>query len=111
MGLIKWDIMAFSHIKVTDKPLHMHSLIRVYHIRTLADAGELHSIKIPYGMGWWMVQSCWVNFQCRGVLLLWFIIGQGPTALAIGVGGGCLDISSLVYYFSSVSLSLEDGPV
>ena len=35
---------------------------------------------------------CWVNFQFRGVLLIWLIVGQGPTALAVGAGGGCLDI-------------------
>ena len=39
---------------------------------------------------------CWVNSQCRGVLLIWIIAGQGPTALAVGAGGGCLDIFSLV---------------
>ena len=39
----------------------------------------------------------WVNFQCRGVLLIWIRVGQGPTALAVGAGGGCLDIFSLVY--------------
>ena len=30
---------------------------------------------------------CWVNFQCRGVLLIWIKVGQGPTALAVGAGG------------------------
>ena len=35
-----------------------------------------------------MVQWCWVNFQCQGVLLIWIIVGQGPIALAVGVGGG-----------------------
>ena len=39
-----------------------------------------------------VVQRCWVNFQCWGVLLIWIIVGRGSTALAIGVGGGCLDI-------------------
>ena len=39
-----------------------------------------------------MVRRCWVNFQCRGVLLIWVIVGQGPIALAVGAGGGCLDI-------------------
>ena len=48
----------------------------------------------------------WVNFQYRGVLLIWIIVGQGPTALAVGVGGGCLDIISLVYHFSPLSPSL-----
>ena len=39
-----------------------------------------------------MVRRCWVNFQCRDVLLIWILVGQGPIALAIGAGGGCLDI-------------------
>ena len=27
-----------------------------------------------------------------GVLLIWIRVGQGPTALAVGAGGGCFDI-------------------
>ena len=34
-------------------------------------------------------------------------VGQGPIALA--VGAGCLDIFTLIYPFSSFSLSLGDG--
>ena len=33
-------------------------------------------------------------------------VGQGPTALAVGAGGGCLDIFTLIYSFSSLSPSL-----
>ena len=33
-------------------------------------------------------------------------VGQGPTALAIGAGGGCLDIFTLIYPFSPLSPSL-----
>ena len=33
-------------------------------------------------------------------------IGQGPTALAVGAGGGCLDIFTLICPFSSLSPSL-----
>ena len=33
-------------------------------------------------------------------------VGQGPTVLAAGVGGGCLDIFSLFYHFSFLSPSL-----
>ena len=56
-----------------------------------------------------MVRWCWVNFQCRGVLQ-WTTVGQGPTALVVGAGGGCLDIFTLIYPFlSSCSLSLGDG--
>ena len=38
-------------------------------------------------------------------------VGQGPIALAVGAGGGGLDIFTLVYTFSSFSLSLGDGPI
>ena len=51
-----------------------------------------------------MVRWCWVN-------LIWIIVGQGPTVLAVGAGGGCLDIFSLVYHFFSFSLSLGDAPI
>ena len=38
-----------------------------------------------------------------------------PPALAVGVGGGCLDIFTPIYHFSfsplSLSLSLGDGPI
>ena len=34
------------------------------------------------------------------------IVGQGPIALAVGAGGGCLDIFSLIYHFSFLSPSL-----
>ena len=49
---------------------------------------------------------CWVNFQCRGVLLIWIIVWQGPTALAIGAGIGCLAILSQICRFSFFSLSV-----
>ena len=53
-----------------------------------------------------MVRRCWVNLQCWGVLLIWIIVGQGPIVLAVGAGGGCLDIFSLIYHFSFLSPSL-----
>ena len=53
-----------------------------------------------------VVQWFWVNFQCRGVLLIWMIVGQGPIALAVGAGGGCLDIFTLLCPFPRFSPSL-----
>ena len=50
-----------------------------------------------------MVRWCMENLQCRSVLLIWIIVGQGSIALAVGAGGGCLDIFSLVYLFSFLS--------
>ena len=38
-------------------------------------------------------------------------VGQGPIALAVGAGGGGLDIFTLIYPFSSFSLSLGDGSI
>ena len=49
--------------------------------------------------------------QSRGVLLIWIGVGQGPTTLAVGAGGACLDIFfSLDYHFSFLSPSLGRRP-
>ena len=53
-----------------------------------------------------VVRWSWVNFQGRVVLLIWIIYGQGPIALSVGAGGGCLDILTLLYLFTSLSPSL-----
>ena len=53
-----------------------------------------------------MVRWFWVNVQFRGVLLIWMIVGQGPIALAVGAGGGGLDIFTLLYPFSPLSPAL-----
>ena len=53
-----------------------------------------------------MERWCSVTFQCQDVLLIWIIVGQGPTVLAVGAGGGCLDIFSLIYHFSFLSASV-----
>ena len=43
---------------------------------------------------------------------IWMIVGQGPIVLAVGAGGGCLDIFTLLLSFlSSFSLCLGDGPI
>ena len=53
------------------------------------------------GGGGGVVRRCWVNFQCRGVLLIWIIVGQGPIALAVGAGGGVWTffLSSIISLF------------
>ena len=37
---------------------------------------------------------------------IWITVGQGPTAVAVGAGGCCLDIFTLYYLFSPLSPSL-----
>ena len=67
-----------------------------------------HSIPFSmYNGGGRVVRWSWVNFQSRGVLLVWIRVRQGPTALAAGAGGGCLDIFALLCPF----LSLGDDPI
>ena len=37
---------------------------------------------------------------------IWITVGQGPAALAVDAGGGCLDVFTLIYPFSPLSPSL-----
>ena len=75
-------------------------------VRVVVNTFDLISPVFTFIGGGRVVRRCWVNFQCRGVLLIWIIVGQGPVALAIGAGGGCLDIFSLICPFSPLSPSL-----
>ena len=87
-------------------------------VRLCAMKTRLHFDRIPPvgvcvwggGGGGRVVRRCCVNFQCWDVLLIWIIEGQEPFVLAVGAGGGCLDIffSHLSLLFS-FSLSLADG--
>ena len=66
-----------------------------------------HTVELQWlDVGGRVVRWSWINFQVRGVLLVWIRVGQGPTALAVGVGGGCLDIFTLIYPVSFLSPSL-----
>ena len=65
-------------------------------------------LKICQGLSGGMMVLC--NFQCRGVLLIWIIVGQGPTVLAVSAGGSRLGIFSLVYHFS-FSHPLGEGSI
>ena len=55
---------------------------------------------IPHVKNFHVDRWYWVNVQCRGILLIWILVGQGPTALAVGAGGCCLDI----FFWSFISL-------
>ena len=47
-----------------------------------------------------------------GRLTIWMTVGQGLTALAVGVGGGLFGhFYSPVSFLSSFCLSLGDGPI
>ena len=46
------------------------------------------------------------NLPVSGRPTILITVGQGPTALAVGAGGGCLDIFTLIYTFSPLSPTL-----
>ena len=70
-------IKIYDQYKRNDKRafLYLTSLV-TFNLKRLKKGGDR------------VVRWCWVNFQCRGVLLLRIKIGQGPTARLIGSGGG-----------------------
>ena len=51
-------------------------------------------------------RRCWTNFQCRGVLLVWMMVGQGLIALAVGAGWGLFGHFFLSSIFSLFFLPL-----
>ena len=51
-------------------------------------------------VGCWVVRRRWGNFQCRGVLLIWIKVGQGPITLAVGA------VEVVGHFFSRLSFSL-----
>ena len=67
---------------------------------------ERENRQSPVLRGGRVVRWCLENIQSRSVLLIWIIVGQGSIALAVGAGGHCLDIFSIVYLVSFLSHSL-----
>ena len=53
----------------------------------------------------WAIVLC--SFQCRGVLLLLHIVGQGPAVLAAGAGR--VGYISYIFHLSSLSNVLSFG--
>ena len=51
------------------------------------------------------------KFRVPGRPTIWIAVGQGPTTLAVGAGGGCLVIYSDLSFLSSFAVSLGDGPI
>ena len=52
-----------------------------------------------------VVQWCWVKLPVPGRPTICITVGQGPPALAVGAGWGCLDSFTLICHFSFSPLS------
>ena len=87
------NMYVFSMNKIMFKPKSIH-------ISPLSD------------LGWSGGAMVLGKLPVPGRPTIWITVGQGPTALVVGAGGGCLDIFTLIYPFlSCFSLSLKDGPI
>ena len=69
------------------------------------------SIGTPKNRGWSGGAMVLGKLPVPGRLTILITVGQGPIALAVGVGGGGLDIFILIYPFYSFSPPLGDGPI
>ena len=56
--------------------------------------------RAPIQRGWSGGAMVLGKLPVPGYPTIWMTVGQGPISLAIGAGGGCLDIFTLLYPFS-----------
>ena len=88
-------------------PVHFAGRFKIYHlISTLELSHPVHLLR-----GWSGGAMVLGKLPVPGRPTILIPVEQGPIALAVGAGGGGLDIFTLVYPFSSFSLSLGDGPI
>ena len=94
----KTNKMAYAPSEDSNQPGHPPSLIRVFAARMK----KAWVLSYPLSAQRRLIRLG--SFQCRGVLLLWHMIGQGPAVLAAGAGRvGCFFF--LFYFFISSILS------
>ena len=111
-----WHFLAFSinsfgncaHEGIRSETLNMH----FYDVHMYSAVFKMINVTISWlkppsaeWLGWAMVLG---SFQCRGVLLLLHIVGQGPAVLGAGAGRvGCIFL--YIFHLSSISYVLSFG--
>ena len=65
-----------------------------------------YSIAFNFSRGWSGGAMVLGKLPVPGRPTIWMIVGQGPIVLAVGAGGGCLDIFTFIYPFSPPSPSV-----
>ena len=113
----------YSHLLIVFRPIYFSNSLRALeHMVGCFDSISVYIEPSPVSLerspgslvkrcpaklvGGRVVRWSWVNFQGQGVLLIWIIVWQGPTTLAVGAGGICVDILTFFYLFTSLSPSL-----
>ena len=87
------------------------TLTNVCHTLTVSNNQVYSNDEFDIWQGWSGGAKVLGKLPVPGRPTIWMIVGQGPIVLAVGAGGGCLDIFTLRYLFSSFSLSLGGGPI
>ena len=83
------------------------SLARLFCTSRLDSLGLLEQV-----VGWLGGAMVLGKFPVPGRPTIWMIVGQGPIAFAVGVGGGLFEhFYSPLSFLSSFSFSLTDGPI
>ena len=77
--------------------VQQHDMALVYRI-TIKQLRCFHYLR-----GWWGGATVLSKLPVSGHPTMRITVWQGPTALAVGAGGGCLDIFTLIYPFSPLS--------
>ena len=72
-------------------------------------SGHLNINQTPSLSGWSGGAMVLGKLPVPGRPTIWMIVGQGPIALAVGAGWGCLNIFTLLYLFSPLSPSLWEA--
>ena len=91
-----------SVVRLTDRP---DMTLDVYCGRKTT-IQQHHQIRLVSRRGWSGGAMVLGKLPVPGRPTTWIIVGQGPIALAVGAGGGCLDIFTLLCLFASLSPSL-----
>ena len=74
---------------------------------TLPKKGKLQLCQNYRTSGWLGLAMMLGSFHCRGVLLLWHIVGQGPAVLAAGAGR--VGYVLFIFLVSSILSSLSNA--
>ena len=78
--------------------------VLVYHSST--DHRSINIVVSTMVWGWSGGAMVLGKLPVPGRPTIWITVGQGSTVLAVGAGGGCLDIFTLIYPFFLLSPSL-----
>ena len=78
------DYHPFKHINIFEIPLFIYQFV-------------------SFIWGWSGCAMVLCKPPVPGRPTIWMLVGQGPFALAVGAGGGCLDIFTLLYLISPLS--------